>query len=152
MEFFSHVCTQSLPNQSTSLYVFICNMFWAFRKGISAARHGKRVNNGRNLKPYYAMQWNGIRCCSCRRLFACHGTQLVCGEDERPHGCFLPLFFSFHFCFLGSVPSSKFCSSFCAHFFPPPFSCLDGCIPLSWHPPSSDLTLPASDALEKRRG
>ena len=50
---------------------------------------------------------------------------------ERSHCCFLP----FHFCFLGSVPSSKFCSSFCA-----PFRCLDGCSPLSWHPPTFDLT------------
>ena len=49
---------------------------------------------------------NVIQCCSCRRLYVC--------LPWHPTGdcCFLP----FHFCFLGSVPSSKFCSSFCAPF------------------------------------
>ncbi|KAG0546036.1 hypothetical protein BDA96_02G413200 [Sorghum bicolor] len=35
------LCTQSLANQSTSLYVFICYVFWAFGKGISTASHAK---------------------------------------------------------------------------------------------------------------
>ena len=124
MEFSSHVDYYAPNHWAANQPLFMCLCCVLTRESLQPVH--KQWNYGRNP----VLQCNGMQC--CRRLvwsfgLGCHGTQLV--KIERCHGCIL---FTFAFRQYSSVNF--------ALLFVHPFRCLDGCSPLSWHPPPFDLS------------
>ena len=124
MEFSSHVDYYAPNHWAANQPLFMCLCCVLTRESLQPVHKTMELWK----KPCAAVQWNTVlQKAGLVFGLGCHGTQLV--KIERCHGCIL---FAFAFRQYSSVNF--------ALLFVHPFRCLDGCSPLSWHPPPFDLS------------